>query len=59
MLHTIRKMMNEIDSRVYGHVYGAWLYGSAVLNDFQLGWSDIDFVALIYEPISESQAGYA
>jgi len=37
-------------------MYGAWLYGSAALDDFQLGWSDIDFVALIDGPISEKQA---
>ncbi len=56
MLHTIKKMMHEIDARVDGCVYGAWLYGSVVLNDFQPGWSDIDFVALVDGPISESQA---
>ncbi len=39
-----------------GRVYGAWLYGSAAMEDFRLGWSDIDFVALINEPISENQA---
>ena len=27
-----------------------------MLKDFQLGWSDIDFVALVNEPISECQA---
>ena len=56
MFHTVIRMMNEIDSRVDGCVYGAWIYGSAVLNDFQLGWSDIDFVALVKGPISECQA---
>jgi predicted nucleotidyltransferase len=56
MLQAIQKMMREIDSRADGHVYGAWLYGSVVLNDFQQGWSDIDFVALIDGPISDSQA---
>ena len=56
MLQAIQKMMREIDSRADGHVYGAWLYGSVVLDDFQQGWSDIDFVALIDGPVSESQA---
>lgn len=56
MLQAIHKMMHEIDSRADGHVYGAWLYGSVVLDDFQQGWSDIDFVALIDGPVSESQA---
>lgn len=56
MFHTVIRMMNEIDSRVDACVYGAWIYGSTVLNDFQLGWSDIDFVALVNGSISESQA---
>ena len=56
MLQAIHKMIQEIDSRADGHVYGAWLYGSVVLDDFQQGWSDIDFVALIDGPVSESQA---
>ena len=56
MLQAIHKMMHEIDSRTDGHVYGAWLYGRVVLDDFQQGWSDIDFVTLIEGPISESQA---
>ena len=33
-----------------------WLYGSAVLNDFRLGWSDIDFIAFTNEPIEPEQA---
>ena len=56
MLQAIHKMMHEIDSRADGHIYGAWLYGSVVLDDFQQGWSDIDFVTLIDGPVSESQA---
>ncbi len=56
MFHTVTRMMNEIDSWVDGCVYGAWIYGSVALNDFQMGWSDIDFVALVNEPISECQA---
>ena len=50
-------MMNEIASITDGNVYGAWLYGSAALDDFRLGWSDIDFVALVHGPVSEKQAG--
>lgn len=56
MFHAVTRMMHEIASTMEGRVYGAWLYGSAVLNDFRLGWSDIDFVALTDGPISESQA---
>ena len=56
MFRAITRMMNEIASITDGRMYGAWLYGSAALDDFQLGWSDIDFVALIDGPISEKQA---
>ncbi|MBR5109792.1 MAG: nucleotidyltransferase domain-containing protein [Clostridia bacterium] len=56
MFHAITRIMNEIVSTMNGCVYGAWLYGSVALDDFRLGWSDIDFVALIHGPISENQA---
>ena len=56
MYRSVVTIMKAIDAATDGSVYGAWLYGSAVLNDFRLGWSDIDFVALVDRPISESQA---
>ena len=52
----IARMTNEIVTIMDGKVYGVWLYGSVVLDDFRLGWSDIDFVALTDGTISESQA---
>lgn len=33
-----------------------YLYGSAVLDDFQFGWSDIDILVLTEQKISEAQA---
>lgn len=33
-----------------------YLYGSSVLDDFRLGWSDIDILVLTQKPISEKQA---
>ena len=33
-----------------------YLYGSCVLNDFKMGWSDIDILVLTKTPISEEQA---
>ena len=33
-----------------------YLYGSSVLNDFRLGWSDIDILVLTEKTISEEQA---
>ena len=56
MFCTITRMMKEIAYITDGRMYGAWLYGSAALDDFQRGWSDIDFVALTEELISENQA---
>lgn len=56
MLDAITKVTDEIVTIMDGNVYGVWLYGSVVLDDFRLGWSDIDFAALTDGPISESQA---
>ena len=56
MLDAIHRMTNEIVAIMDGDLYGVWLYGSVVLDDFRLGWSDIDFVALTRGTISESQA---
>ena len=56
MLDAIAKMTDEIVSIMGGKVYGIWLYGSSVLNDFRPGWSDIDFCALTDSMISEGQA---
>ena len=52
----VTRMIKEISSILEGRVYGAWLYGSVVFDDFRPGWSDIDFVMLVNEPISEKQA---
>ena len=56
MFRAITRMMNETASITDGRMYGAWLYGSAALDDFQLGWSDIDFVTLVDGPVSEIEA---
>ncbi len=56
MFESIARMTEEIAAVMDGRVYCAWLYGSVVLNDFRLGWSDIDFIVLTDGPISDSQA---
>ena len=56
MNNAIDAMVNKIVRITDGDVYGVWLYGSVVLDDFRPGWSDIDFVALTGRPVSESQA---
>ena len=52
----IARMTREIVTIMDRKIYGIWLYGSTVLDDFRPGWSDIDFVALTDGEISEPQA---
>ena len=56
MYNAVARMMDEISSITGGNIYGAWLYGSAALNDFRLGWSDIDLVVLVNGHLPEEQA---
>ena len=56
MTDAITKMANEIVSVMDGKIYGIWLYGSAAIDDFRLGWSDIDICALTAGKITEEQA---
>jgi hypothetical protein len=56
MRNAIHRMTDEIVTILDGELYGLWLYGSVVLEDFRLGWSDIDFIALSRAEISEGQA---
>ena len=56
MKNAIDAMVNEIIRIMDGDMYGIWLYGSVVMDDFRRGWSDIDFVALTRGEISETQA---
>ncbi len=56
MLGSIARMTEEITAVMDRRVHSAWLYGSVVLNDFRLGWSDIDCIVLTDGPIIDSQA---
>ncbi|MBR4538818.1 MAG: nucleotidyltransferase domain-containing protein [Clostridia bacterium] len=56
MQQSIKRVTEEIAAILNGKVHSAWLYGSAVLDDFQLGWSDIDLLVLTERPITEDQA---
>lgn len=53
---TINKMVREIRSILQGNEPSIYLYGSSVLNDFRLGWSDIDILVLTDKQITEEQA---
>ena len=54
--YSVKKLTDRIVSVMNGNVYGIWLYGSVVMDDFRLGWSDIDFIALTNETVTESEA---
>lgn len=56
MTDSIDRMILEITKKLNQNVYSIWIYGSVVLNDFQLGWSDIDFIAFTNATITEIQA---
>lgn len=49
MVGKISRILSDADPTVY-------LYGSSVLKDFRLGWSDIDILVLAGKQISEAQA---
>lgn len=52
----IRRMAREIADILGPQTHSVWLYGSVTLNDFQLGWSDIDCIAFSRSPITQAQA---
>lgn len=52
----INNMVREISSILQGNEPSIYLYGSSVLNDFRLGWSDIDILVLTDKQITEEQA---
>ncbi len=53
---SIRCMSEEIGKILGPDYHSFWLYGSVVLKDFRLGWSDIDCIAFSREEISPDQA---
>lgn len=57
MKESIDIMTRRMASVPAGGMRGVWLYGSVTLDDFRLGWSDIDFLALTESPLSEEEAG--
>lgn len=56
MKESIEKMLREIEAILVDNEISIYFYGSVALNDFKLGWSDIDFLCLTKEPITRSQA---
>ena len=56
MEDAVRRMTAVIDEALGHSLHSLWLYGSVVLDDFRLGWSDIDCIAFANETIQEDQA---
>lgn len=52
----IQNMTNHIVHILAPNDASVYIYGSYVLDDFQLGWSDLDILVLTEKPISEQQA---
>lgn len=52
----INNMVREITCILADCAPSVYLYGSSVLNDFRLGWSDIDILVLTEQQITEAQA---
>lgn len=52
----IQAMVSAINRELAENQPSVYLYGSAVLDDFWLGWSDIDILVLTQKPISQKQA---
>ena len=53
---SINKMVREINGILSDCEPSIYMYGSSALNDFQLGWSDIDILVLTEKQITEKQA---
>lgn len=56
MQQSIEIMKNHIIEILADNKPSLYLFGSVVLDDFKLGWSDIDLLCLTQTPITEDQA---
>jgi len=54
---TMEIMVDEITLTLAENEPSIYCFGSVVLDDFKLGWSDIDIVVLTRNEITQSQAG--
>ena len=55
MKQAIQVMTREILRILDGQEPSLYLFGSVTMDDFHLGWSDIDFLCLTKRPISPAQ----
>lgn len=56
MDQSIQIMTSALASILGERLHSIWLYGSVVLGDFRLGWSDIDMLVLTKSAPTEDQA---
>lgn len=56
MRHSIETLTRQLSHLLGEELLSLCLYGSIALNDFHLGWSDIDMLCLTRRPISDEQA---
>lgn len=52
----INTMVREISGILSDREPSIYMYGSSVLNDFRLGWSDLDILVLTSKQITDEQA---
>ena len=55
MKQAIKVMTRELLRILEGQEPSLYLFGSVTMDDFHLGWSDIDFLCLTGQPLSPSQ----
>ena len=53
---SIERMADRICAILDKNLHSIWLYGSVMMDDFRLGWSDIDILVLANGRITEQQA---
>lgn len=56
MEHSINIMLSKLVNILKDNEPSIFLFGSVVLDDFKLGWSDIDIICLTNKAVQEQQA---
>jgi len=54
--NAVNIMVKNLVKILGDNIKSIYIYGSSVLNDFKLGWSDIDILVLTKKPICENEA---
>jgi hypothetical protein len=56
MQQALEKMKDSLYSILGSNLLSVYLYGSVVLDDFKLGWSDIDLLCFTQHTVTKKQA---